>query len=138
MAWGKVKDEDFVGREAHLRQRDEDPAAILCTLTVDDHTSQSGVKRYMLGREPILGRDGSRLVDRKGRGAYVTSAGRGAVDRQAHPDGLPAAGAGGGAASGSWSSTWASATLSRSPWPTRRPSSTPRTPGSAARLHACR
>ena len=77
MAWGKVKDEDFVGREAHLRQRDEDPAAILCTLTVDDHTSQSGVKRYMLGREPILGLDGSRLVDRKGRGAYVTSAGAG-------------------------------------------------------------
>ena len=26
MAWGKVKDEDFVGKEAHLRHRDEDPA----------------------------------------------------------------------------------------------------------------
>jgi glycine cleavage system aminomethyltransferase T/glycine/D-amino acid oxidase-like deaminating enzyme len=77
MAWGKVKDEDFVGRDAHVRQRDEDPAAILCTLTVDDHTSKSGVKRYMLGREPILARDGSRLVDRKGRGSYVTSAGAG-------------------------------------------------------------
>jgi glycine cleavage system aminomethyltransferase T len=37
----------------------------------------SGVKRYMLGREPILAADGSRLVDRKGRGAYVTSAGAG-------------------------------------------------------------
>jgi len=77
MAWGKVKDEDFVGRDAHVRQREEDPAAILCTLTVDDHTSKSGVKRYMLGREPILARDGSRLVDRKGRGSYVTSAGAG-------------------------------------------------------------
>jgi glycine cleavage system aminomethyltransferase T/glycine/D-amino acid oxidase-like deaminating enzyme len=77
MAWGKVKEEDFVGRDAHLRQREEDPAAILCTLTVDDHTSKSGVKRYMLGREPILARDGSRLVDRKGRGSYVTSAGAG-------------------------------------------------------------
>ena len=32
------------------------PAAILCTLTVDDPTSTSGVKRYMLGREPILRR----------------------------------------------------------------------------------
>jgi glycine cleavage system aminomethyltransferase T/glycine/D-amino acid oxidase-like deaminating enzyme len=77
MAWGKVKDEDFVGRDAHLRHRDEDPAAILCTLTVDDHTSKSGIKRYMLGREPILAPDGSRLVDRKGRGSYVTSAGAG-------------------------------------------------------------
>ncbi|HEY3764644.1 MAG TPA: FAD-dependent oxidoreductase [Gaiellales bacterium] len=77
MAWGKVKDADFVGRDAHVRQRDEEPAAIMCTLTVDDHTSASGVKRYMLGREPILAPDGSRLVDRKGRGSYVTSAGAG-------------------------------------------------------------
>jgi glycine cleavage system aminomethyltransferase T/glycine/D-amino acid oxidase-like deaminating enzyme len=77
MAWGKVKDEDFVGRDAHLRHRDEDPAAIMCTLTVDDHTSASGVKRYMLGREPILTRAGRPLVDRKGRRSYVTSAGAG-------------------------------------------------------------
>jgi glycine cleavage system aminomethyltransferase T/glycine/D-amino acid oxidase-like deaminating enzyme len=77
MAWGKVKDEDFVGCDAHLRHRDEDPAAIMCTLTVDDHTSSSGVKRYMLGREPILTRDGRPLVDRKGRRSYVTSAGAG-------------------------------------------------------------
>ena len=49
MAWGKVKDQDFVGKEAHVRHREEDPAAIMCTLTVDDHTSKSGVKRYMLG-----------------------------------------------------------------------------------------
>jgi glycine cleavage system aminomethyltransferase T/glycine/D-amino acid oxidase-like deaminating enzyme len=77
MAAPKVKDEDFVGKAAHLRHRDEDPAAILCTLTVDDHTSKSGEKRYMLGREPILRRDGSRIVDRRGRGSYVTSAGAG-------------------------------------------------------------
>jgi glycine cleavage system aminomethyltransferase T/glycine/D-amino acid oxidase-like deaminating enzyme len=77
MAWGKVKDEDFVGREAHLRHRDEEPAAVLCTLTVDDHTSSSGVKRYMLGREPILTRDGAPLTDRKGRRSFVTSAGAG-------------------------------------------------------------
>ena len=31
----------------------------------------------MLGREPIVARDGKRLVDRKGRGSYVTSAGAG-------------------------------------------------------------
>ena len=38
MAWGKVKDQDFIGKEAHVRHREEEPAAILCTLTVDDHT----------------------------------------------------------------------------------------------------
>ena len=31
----------------------------------------------MLGREPILTRDGKRIVDRRGRGSYVTSAGAG-------------------------------------------------------------
>ncbi|TMD76986.1 MAG: FAD-dependent oxidoreductase [Chloroflexi bacterium] len=73
----RVKAEDFVGKEAHLRHREEEPAAILCTLTVDDHKSKSGEKRYMLGREPIVARDGTRLVDGKGRGSYVTSAGAG-------------------------------------------------------------
>jgi len=77
MAGPRVKDADFVGKEAHLRHREEDPAAILCTLTVDDHTSSAGVKRFPMGREPILTRDGARLVDAKGRGSYVTSAGAG-------------------------------------------------------------
>jgi glycine cleavage system aminomethyltransferase T/glycine/D-amino acid oxidase-like deaminating enzyme len=77
MAGPKVKDEDFVGRDAHLRHREEEPAAVMCTLTVDDHTSRSGVKRYMLGREPILTRAGAPLTDRKGRRSYVTSAGAG-------------------------------------------------------------
>jgi len=77
MSGPKVKDEDFVGREAHLRHREEEPATIMCTLTVDDHTSSTGVKRYMLGREPIVTRDGGPLVDRRGRRSYVTSAGAG-------------------------------------------------------------
>jgi glycine cleavage system aminomethyltransferase T len=47
----------------------------MCTLTVDDHTSQSGVKRYMLGREPVVTRDGEPLVDAKGRRSFVTTAG---------------------------------------------------------------
>ncbi len=72
-----VKDADFVGKEAHLRQRDDEPAALLCTLTVDDNTSSSGVKRYMVGREPILTPDGGPIADAKGRPAYVTSAGSG-------------------------------------------------------------
>ncbi|MDX6535331.1 MAG: hypothetical protein QOF68_3075 [Gaiellales bacterium] len=77
MSGPKVKDDDFVGKEAHLRHREEEPAAIMCTLTVDDHTSSTGQKRYMLGREPVLSKDGKPLVDRKGRRSFVTSAGAG-------------------------------------------------------------
>ena len=77
MARPTVKDADFVGKEAYLAQRAADPVAILCTLTVDDPTSSSGVKRYMLGREPILTTDGQSIVDAKGRRSYVTSAGSG-------------------------------------------------------------
>ena len=77
MAWGKVKDEDFVGREAHLSHRGSDPVATMCTLTVDDHNSSSGVARYMLGREPIVTPDGAPIVDAKGRRSFVTSAGAG-------------------------------------------------------------
>jgi glycine cleavage system aminomethyltransferase T/glycine/D-amino acid oxidase-like deaminating enzyme len=77
MAAPKVKDEQFTGKQAHLRHRDEEPAAVLCTLTVDDHTSAAGVKRYMLGREPIQTRDGKPLTDSRGRRSYVTSAGAG-------------------------------------------------------------
>jgi glycine cleavage system aminomethyltransferase T/glycine/D-amino acid oxidase-like deaminating enzyme len=71
----KVKEADFVGREAYLKQRVEDPKAVLCTLVVEDHTSRSGVKRYMLGGEPILTRDGGELLDGHGRRPYVTTAG---------------------------------------------------------------
>jgi len=72
-----VKEQDFVGKGAHLRHREEEPAAILCTLTVDDHTSAAGIKRYPLGREPVTLRDGTPLTDAKGRRSYVTSAGAG-------------------------------------------------------------
>lgn len=71
----RVKDADFVGREAYVKQRGEDPLTVLCTLTVDDHTSSTGVRRYMLGGEPIVSPDGEPLVDGHGRRAYVTSAG---------------------------------------------------------------
>ena len=71
----KVKDAEFIGREAYLKQRENEPAAVLCTLTVDDHTSADGTRRYMLGGEPVLTPDGEPLVDRNGRRSYVTSAG---------------------------------------------------------------
>jgi glycine cleavage system aminomethyltransferase T len=77
MSAPRVKAEAFVGKEAHLRHREEQPAAVLCTLTVDDHKSKSGEKRYMLGREPILTRDGKPVADTRGRRSYVTSAGAG-------------------------------------------------------------
>jgi glycine cleavage system aminomethyltransferase T len=77
MARPTVKEQDFVGKEAHLRHREEEPAALLCTLTIDDHRSGNGVRRYPLGLEPITLRDGTPLTDAKGRRSYVTSAGAG-------------------------------------------------------------
>ena len=50
---------------------------MMCTLTVDDHRSASGVRRYMLGNEPLLTPQGDPITDRKGRRSYVTSAGAG-------------------------------------------------------------
>jgi glycine cleavage system aminomethyltransferase T/glycine/D-amino acid oxidase-like deaminating enzyme len=77
MARPSVKSADFIGRDAYLAQRDAEPVALLCTLTVDDHRSASGELRYMLGGEPIVDANGERLVDAKGRPSYVTSAGSG-------------------------------------------------------------
>jgi glycine cleavage system aminomethyltransferase T/glycine/D-amino acid oxidase-like deaminating enzyme len=73
----KVKEQPFIGKDAYLRQRAEPPCAVLCTLTVDSHTSADGTPRYMLGGEPVLSPAGERLVDAKGRPSYVTSAGSG-------------------------------------------------------------
>ena len=72
-----VKDADFVGRAAYMDRRSRAPISKLCTLVVDEHRSSTGVKRYMLGGEPILTLDGRPLVDAKGRRSYVTSAGSG-------------------------------------------------------------
>jgi glycine cleavage system aminomethyltransferase T/glycine/D-amino acid oxidase-like deaminating enzyme len=71
----KVKAADFVGREAYLAQRAAEPRSVLCTLVVEDHTSAGGTKRYMLGGEPVLTRDGGTLTDGHGHHPYVTSAG---------------------------------------------------------------
>lgn len=79
MALPRVKAQDFVGKEAYLKARDEDPVTLLCTLTVDDHTDSKGEKRYMVGVCPVLTQDGASIVDAKGRPAYVSSAGYGAV-----------------------------------------------------------
>lgn len=73
----KVKGQDFVGKAAYLAQREQAPAAIMCTLTVDDHTSSTGELRYPLGGEPILTAGGEPLIDSRDRRSYVTSAGSG-------------------------------------------------------------
>jgi glycine cleavage system aminomethyltransferase T len=74
----KVKSADFIGKQAYLRAREEGPAAILCTLSMQDHVGADGIERFPAGgNEPILTRDGARIVDRKGRASRVTSAGAG-------------------------------------------------------------
>jgi glycine cleavage system aminomethyltransferase T/glycine/D-amino acid oxidase-like deaminating enzyme len=73
----RVKEHDFVGRAAYLVQRQSPPAAVLCTLVVDDHVSAAGDLRYMLGGEPVTTPDGEPLTDATGRRSYVTSAGSG-------------------------------------------------------------
>ncbi|CAN5369704.1 FAD-dependent oxidoreductase [soil metagenome] len=73
-----VKAADFIGKDAYLAAREEDPVAILCTLTMDDHTAADGTKRYPTGgSEPVLTLDGERIVDARGRVSRVTSAGAG-------------------------------------------------------------
>src|SRR5262249_62313282 len=80
----RVKEQPFIGKEAYMAQRETPPAAVLCTLTVDDHASADGQLRYMLGGEPILWAEGERLVDAAGRPSYVASAGGGPARGQ-HP-----------------------------------------------------
>jgi len=72
----RVKDADFIGRNAYLQARSERPVAKLCTLTMD--ADASGLKRFPTGgNEPILTADGARIVDARNRESRVTSAGMG-------------------------------------------------------------
>jgi glycine cleavage system aminomethyltransferase T/glycine/D-amino acid oxidase-like deaminating enzyme len=76
LARPRVKSADFIGKEPYLAARERDPAAILCTLAMLDHTSAEGIDRYPTGgNEPILTLDGERIVDSKGRVSRVTTAG---------------------------------------------------------------
>jgi len=70
----RYKDADFIGKEVLVAQGNEQQDTVLCTLTVEDHTSASGIKRYMLGGEPILNADGEPLADSTGLYSYATSA----------------------------------------------------------------
>ena len=84
LARPRVKDADFIGKEAYLAARGAgDPEVLMCTLTVEDQTDGRGRKRHMMGgNEPILTPDGDRIIDSHGRASRVTSAGYGpSVDR---------------------------------------------------------
>jgi glycine cleavage system aminomethyltransferase T len=76
LARPKVKSADFIGKAAYLKAREEQPAAIMCTLEILDNTSKAGITRFPTGgNEPILTKDGQRIVDAKGRVSRVTTAG---------------------------------------------------------------
>ena len=78
LARHQVKQADFIGKAACLKAREEGPVARICTLTMDDHTSASGIARFPTGgNEPILTLAGERIVDALGRESRVTSAGMG-------------------------------------------------------------
>jgi glycine cleavage system aminomethyltransferase T/glycine/D-amino acid oxidase-like deaminating enzyme len=77
LAFPKVKAADFVGKQAYLEAREREPAAVMCSLTVEDHTSTAGIERFPQGGEPFVTADGSRITDAHGRPCYVTSAGAG-------------------------------------------------------------
>ncbi len=67
-----VKEADFHGKAAHLAHREEDPCAILCTMTLDD-LNVSGKTRYPVGISPIIDpASGEVPIDSKGRRSYTT------------------------------------------------------------------
>ena len=67
-----VKEADFHGKAAHLAHREEEPSAILCTMTIDD-LNVSGSMRYPVGNSPIIDpASGEVPIDSKGRRSYAT------------------------------------------------------------------
>ena len=76
LARPRVKSADFIGKEAYMAARDQDPAAVCCTLSMESHVSDSGIARFPSGgNEPVLDMNGDRIVDAKGRVSRVTTAG---------------------------------------------------------------
>ncbi len=70
----KIKTAQFVGKDAYLRQRSEEPAAILCTMTLDTLAVAGGTPRYPVGTWPILDPSNKQvLIDERGRHSYATS-----------------------------------------------------------------
>ncbi|MBT7146335.1 MAG: aminomethyl transferase family protein, partial [Rhodospirillales bacterium] len=75
LARPKVKDADFIGKEAYLAHRAKDQqTATLCTLVMTDNVDGGGVARYPVGTFPIVDPDtGDVIEDAEGRLSYTTS-----------------------------------------------------------------
>jgi len=74
VARAKVKPADFVGKEAYLAGYEQQPVAMLCTMTIDALSVKGGTPRYPVGTWPILDPASKEvLVDAKGRRSYSTS-----------------------------------------------------------------
>jgi len=75
LARPKVKDADFVGKEAHLKFKELDhQVATLCTLVITDNKDKNGVARYPVGTLPIVDPETNEtIVDELGRRSYTTS-----------------------------------------------------------------
>ena len=74
----RVKNADFIGKQAYLQARAAPPVATLCTLVMDVHAEAPGARRFPTGgNEPILTADGARIVDTRDRESRATSAGMG-------------------------------------------------------------
>ena len=71
----RVKPDEFHGKSAHLQHRQEEPSAILCTMTLDtSNPSRENPSRYPVGISPIIDPDTQIVpVDSKGRRSYSTS-----------------------------------------------------------------
>ena len=75
LARPKVKEADFVGKEAHLAFKALDhQVATLCTFVMTENTDSEGVARFPVGTLPIMDKDtGETIVDELGRRSYTTS-----------------------------------------------------------------
>ena len=70
----KVKAANFHGKAAHLAHREEEPSAILCTMTLDNLNVSGTDSRYPVGISPIIDADtGEVPIDSKSRRSYSTS-----------------------------------------------------------------
>ena len=68
-----VKEADFHGKAAHLSHREEEPCAVLCTMTLDELNVNGNGPRYPVGISPIIDpATGEVPIDSKGRRSYTT------------------------------------------------------------------
>ena len=70
----QVKPAEFRGKQAHLSHRNQEPCALLCTMTIDSQSVGDGPPRYPVGISPILDAGTMEVpIDASGRRSYSTS-----------------------------------------------------------------